>query len=347
MIPCLGYAAQTPTSPLAPFRFERRDVGPDDVHIRISHCGVCHSDLHQVRDEWGGSIFPIVPGHEIVGEVVKVGAGVRKFKVGDTAGVGCLVGSCGKCEDCRAGLEQFCAQVTFTYNSPDPGGSKATYGGYSDSIIVKEHFALKIANRQNLAAIAPLLCAGITTYSPLKRWEVGKGSRVGIMGLGGLGHMGVKFARAFGAEVVVLTTSEKKREDAKRLGAHEVLLTRDPSALEKQKESFHFILNTVSAPHDLGQYLPLLRRDGVMALVGVPEKPPALAAFHLITKRRQIAGSLIGGLPETQEMLDYCAEREITSDVEVIPMQQINTAYDRLARSDVKYRFVIDMKTLV
>lgn len=347
MIKARGFAAIQSKAPLAPYAFERRDVGEHDVHIEILYCGICHSDLHQARDEWGGSIFPMVPGHEIVGRVIKVGPGVRKIKVGEYAGVGCLVESCRTCSSCKQGLEQYCANgATWTYNSPDPQTGGPTFGGYSDNIVVHEDFALRIPATKNLAGVAPLLCAGITTYSPLKHWRVGKGHQVGVVGLGGLGHMGVKLARAMGAHVVCLTTSENKRADALRLGAHEVIVSSDASAMQKAAGSLDFVLNTVAAPHDYNAYLNLLKLDGTMVLVGIPEKEQSVSAFGLISRRRSIAGSLIGGIAETQEMLDFCAEHNIVADVEVIPIQQVNQAYERMLRSDVKYRFVIDLASL-
>jgi alcohol dehydrogenase (NADP+) len=347
MTNAFGYAAQTKSSPLSPFTFERRDVGAADIQIEIQYCGVCHSDIHQVRDEWGGSIYPMVPGHEIVGTVIKVGKSVRKFKEGDLAGVGCMVDSCRECDACKEHLEQYCerSQTVLTYNSRYKDGTP-TYGGYSNQIVCDEAFTLKIPTSLNPAATAPLLCAGITTYSPLKHWDVKKGQRVGVVGLGGLGHMALKFARAFGCHVTQFTTSPGKEQDAIRLGAHEVVLTRDPSTLGKLARSFHFILDTVSAPHDLNMYLSLLRRDGHMVLVGLPEKPAAVSAFSLAFGRRSLAGSGIGGIAETQEMLDYCGRHEIDSDIEMIPIQKINEAYERMRRNDVKYRFVIDMESL-
>ena len=347
MIKSHGYAARDKQSPLGSFDFERREVGPKDVLIDIQFCGVCHSDLHQVRDEWGGSIYPMVPGHEIVGRVAKVGAQVKKFKAGDLAGVGCMVDSCRECNSCREGEEQYCdrGQTVLTYNSRAKDGSP-TYGGYSNNIVCDEAFVLKVSPKLNLAAVAPLLCAGITTYSPLRHWGVGEGQRVGVVGLGGLGHMALKFAHAFGAHVTQFTTSPGKEQDAKRLGAHEVVLTRDPANLAKLAGSFHFIIDTVSAPHDLNAYITMLRRNGHMVLVGAPEKPAPVAAFPLIMGRRSLAGSAIGGVRETQEMLDYCAEKNIVSDVELTPIQKINQAYERMVRNDVKYRFVIDMASL-
>ena len=342
-----GYAAQSATTPLAPFSFERREPGPKDVQIEILYCGVCHSDLHTARNEWTNTIYPVVPGHEIVGRVSKVGSQVKKFKAGDAAGVGCLVYSCGHCENCKDGLENYCEQgLGGTYNSEDNHLGGMTYGGYSRSIVVDEAFVLQIPKNLDLAATAPLLCAGITTYSPLRHWKVGKGQKVGVVGLGGLGHMGLKLAHAMGAHVVLFTTSANKIEDAKRLGADEVVLTKDPSQMEKQTNSFDFILDTVSADHDVNAYLNLLKRDATMVLVGAPNTPVRVASFSLIFKRRNFAGSLIGGLPETQEMLDFCAEHNIVSDIEIIPMQKINEAYERMLKSDVKYRFVIDMSSL-
>jgi alcohol dehydrogenase (NADP+) len=345
-----AYAAQSKTSPMAPYSLQRREPGPQDVQIEILYCGVCHSDLHQVRDEWNQfmpTAYPCVPGHEIVGRVVKAGSAVKKFKEGDIAGVGCMVDSDRTCPQCRAGEEMFCeGPATFTYNSPDKILGGVTYGGYTDNIVVDEAFALRINEKKNLAGTAPLLCAGITTYSPMRHWNVGKGQKVGVIGLGGLGHMGVKFGRAFGAHVVLFTTSAGKVEDGKRLGADEVVISKNAADVQKHAGSFHFILDTVSAEHDLNQYLSLLRPNGSMVLVGAPEKPAAVSAFNLIMGRRRLAGSAIGGIPETQEMLDFCAEKGITSDIEMIKIQQIDDAYARLLKSDVKYRFVIDMSSL-
>lgn len=343
-----GYAARSSTTPLSPFSFERREPGAKDVDIEILYCGVCHSDLHQVRNEWAGTNYPVVPGHEIVGRVVRVGAGVKGFKQGDLAAVGCLVDSCRTCPDCRDGLEQYCRnEAVFTYNSPDKLLGGMTYGGYSKRIVVDQDFVLRVSDRLSAAAAAPLLCAGITTYSPLRHWSVTKGHKVGVVGLGGLGHMGVKLAHAFGAEVVLFTTSPGKAADGKRLGASEVVVSKDDGAMKKHGGSFDFILNTVAAPHNLDAYVDLLTRDGTMCLVGAPDNPhPSPTVFKLIARRRSIAGSLIGGIKETQEMLDFCAERGIVSDVEIIPIQQINEAYERMLKSDVKYRFVIDMATL-
>ncbi|MGH2396146.1 MAG: NAD(P)-dependent alcohol dehydrogenase [bacterium] len=347
MTATLGYASQTAASPLAPFSFERRPPGPHDVQIDILYCGICHSDLHQARNEWHNTVYPCVPGHEIVGKVITVGDHVRKFKVGNTAAIGCLVDSCRECPSCREHLEQFCEKgPIFTYNSPEKQTGGTTYGGYSTTIVVDEDFVLQVPQNLNLAAVAPLLCAGITTYSPLRRWNVSKGQKVGIVGLGGLGHMAVKFANAFGANVVLFTTSPGKGEDAKRLGAQEVVVSRNESEMQVHAGSVDFILDTVSAQHDLNAYLNLLKRDGTMVLVGAPEQPLPVASFNLILQRRQLAGSLIGGLAETQEMLDFCGKHGITSDIEKINIQQINEAYDRLLKSDVKYRFVIDMASL-
>ncbi|MGH7536320.1 MAG: NAD(P)-dependent alcohol dehydrogenase [Gemmatimonadales bacterium] len=343
-----GYAALGPTAPLAPFRFERRVPGPRDVQIEILYCGVCHSDIHQVRNEWAGTTYPIVPGHEIVGRVVRVGGEVSRFKPGDHAAVGCLVDSCRTCPECAAGLEQYCQNgFTLTYNSPDPHTGGMTYGGYSDRIVVDERFVFQVSGRLDLAAAAPLLCAGITTYSPLRHWQVGPGSTVGVVGLGGLGHMGVKLAKAFGAEVGLFTTSPGKAGDARRLGADEVIISKDAGEMRRQASRFDFILDTVAAPHDLDAYLRLLKRDGTLCLVGAPDQPhPSPSAFALISRRRRLTGSAIGGIPETQEMLDFCAERGIVSDIELIPIQGINEAYERMLRSDVKYRFVIDLASL-
>jgi uncharacterized zinc-type alcohol dehydrogenase-like protein len=346
-----AYAAPSATSPLGPITIDRRDPTPTDVEMEILYCGVCHSDLHFVRNEWNMTIYPCVPGHEIVGRVTRVGSAVKGFRAGDIAAVGCMVDSCRTCPDCREGLEQYCRQgSTFTYNGPDkhvPGGKGVTYGGYSDRIVVDEAFTLRVPRNLSPAAAAPLLCAGITTYSPLRHWKVGKGSRVGVVGLGGLGHMAVKFAHAMGAHTALFTTSPGKAEDAKRLGADEVVISRDKDAMAKQAGSFDFILNTVAASHDLDPFLNALKRDGTLCLVGAPEHPhPSPAVFNLIFKRRSLTGSLIGGIAETQEMLDFCGEHGIVSDIELIPMQGINEAYERMLRSDVKYRFVIDMASL-
>ncbi len=344
-----AFAAQTAQSPLALASIERRDVGTRDVQIDILYCGVCHSDLHTARGEWPGITFPVVPGHEIVGRVVKVGTEVMGFKAGELAAVGCMVDSCKACPNCARGLEQYCEkEVVFTYNSPDrhlPG--KATYGGYARSIVVDQRFVLRVSQQVNLAATAPLLCAGITTYSPLKHWGATKGKKVGIVGLGGLGHMGVKFSRAFGCHTVLFTTSAGKVEDGRRLGADEVVISKNEAEMGKHAGSFDFILNTVAASHNLDAFTNLLRTDGTLCLVGAPEHPhPSPSIWPLLMKRRSIAGSCIGGIPETQEMLDFCAKREITCDVEMIPIQGINEAYERMLRGDVKYRFVIDMSSL-
>ncbi len=341
-----AYAAQSATSPLAATTIQRRVPIESDVQIEILFCGVCHSDLHFARNEWAFTQYPAVPGHEIVGRVTAVGSGVKKFKVGDTVGVGCLVDSCRTCPDCLAGLEQFCAETIMTYGSTDKHLNAPTLGGYAQSIVVTEEFVLRMPANLDLAAAAPLLCAGITTYSPLRHWKVGPGQKVGIVGLGGLGHMGVKFARAFGAQVVLFTTSPSKVADGKRLGAHEVVVSTDPAQMAAQAGSFDFILDAVSASHDINAYLNLLKRDGNLTLVGAPEKPLPVAAFPLIMRRRSFSGSLIGGLPETQEMLDFCGQHNITCDIEMIRMDQINGAYERMLTSDVKYRFVIDMASL-
>ena len=347
MIKTQGFAALTAKDALAPFSFERREPGPQDVQIDIEYCGVCHSDLHTARNEWHMTQFPCVPGHEIVGRVVAVGSEVTGFKVGDLAGVGCMVGSCKHCASCDEGLEQYCENgFVGTYNGPLFGGEN-TFGGYSDKIVVRQDFVLHIAPGQNLAAVAPLLCAGITTYSPLKHWKVGPGQKVGIVGLGGLGHMGVKIAHAMGAHVVLFTTSPGKTADALRLGADEVVVSRNADEMARHANSFDFILNTVAAPHNLDAFTGLLKRDGTMTLVGAPAEPhPSPSVFNLIFKRRSIAGSLIGGIAETQEMLDFCAEHGIVSDIEVIAMQDINEAYERMLKGDVKYRFVIDIASL-
>jgi uncharacterized zinc-type alcohol dehydrogenase-like protein len=342
-----AYSAASASSPLVATTIERRVPTPTDVQIQIIYCGVCHSDLHFARDEWHFTQYPAVPGHEIVGKVTAVGSGVKKFKVGDTVGVGCLVDSCRTCANCRAGEEQFCDNgMVMTYGSVDKHLGTPTLGGYSQSIVVTEDFVLRIPSNLNLAAAAPLLCAGITTYSPMRHWKVGAGQKVGIVGLGGLGHMGVKFAKAFGAHVVLFTTSPGKVADGKRLGADEVVISTDEAQMTAQAGSFDFILDAVSATHDINAYLNLLKRDGNLVLVGAPEKPLPVAAFPLIFRRRSMSGSLIGGLPETQEMLDFCGKHNITSDIEMIRMDQINTAYERMLKSDVKYRFVIDMASL-
>ena len=348
MISTAGYAAPSADAPFGPLTFERRDTGARDVRIDILFCGVCHSDLHTARGEWPGTVYPCIPGHEIVGRVTEAGADVTHFKVGQIVGVGCMVDSCQHCASCAEGLEQYCESgMTGTYNSPDKHAGGVTYGGYSKTIVVDEKFVLRISDKLDPAAAAPLLCAGITTWSPLRHWKVGKGHRVGIVGLGGLGHMGLKLAHALGAHVVLFTTSESKRADALRLGADEVVLSNDADAMAAQANSLDFILNTVAAPHNLDAFLVLLKRDGVMTLVGAPSEPhPSPGVFNLIMKRRSLAGSLIGGIAETQEMLDFCAEHGIVSDIEVIPIQQIDAAYERMLKSDVKYRFVIDMNSL-
>ncbi len=341
-----AYAAASATSNLVRANISRRTPSDHDIQIEILFCGVCHSDLHTARNEWGGTVYPCVPGHEIVGRVTKVGAHVTKFKPGDIAAVGCLVDSDRTCPECQAGLEQYCGHWVGTYNSPDKHTDGVTYGGYSDSIVVDEHFVLRVPSNLDLAGAAPLLCAGITTYSPLRHWGVTTGKKVGVVGLGGLGHMGVKLAHAFGAHVVVFTTSSNKTEDALRLGANEFVVSRNSDEMQKHAGSFDFILDTVSADHDINAYFNLLHRDGNLTLVGAPEKPLAVAAFPLILKRRSFSGSLIGGIAETQEMLDFCGKHNIVADVEVIPIQKINEAYERMLRSDVKYRFSIDMASL-
>lgn len=347
MIQSKGYAAFHPTSPLSDFQFQRRDVGAHDVLIDIQYSGVCHSDLHQVRNEWKGTIYPIVPGHEIVGKVTAVGSAVTKFKVGDLAGIGCFVDSCRTCKSCQAGLEQYCEVGSLgTYNAIPKGETLPTYGGYANNIVVDEQYTLRISDKLDLKRVAPLLCAGITTYSPLRHWQVGKGHKVAVLGLGGLGHMAVKFAVSFGAEVTMLSTSPSKRADAQNLGAHHFELTTNEADMRKLAGTFDFIIDTVSATHDVNAFVQLLTLDGAMILLGAPPTPAQVAAFSLIAKRRKLSGSLIGGIKETQEMLDYCAENNIMSDVEVIPMNQINEAYERMLISDVKYRFVIDMATL-
>ena len=344
-----AYSVSSATSPFASTTIERRDPTESDVQIEILFCGICHSDLHQARNEWSGvmpTVYPCVPGHEIVGRVTKVGSAVTKFKPGDLAAVGCMVDSDGTCPECKAGLEQFCRNMTLTYNFPDKHTGGVTYGGYSDSVVVAERFALRAPTNLDLAGTAPLLCAGITTYSPLRHWGVTQGKKVGVVGLGGLGHMGVKFAHALGAHTVAFTTSPSKKEDALRLGADEVVVSRNTDEIAKHAGSFDFILDAVAAEHDINAYIQLLRRDGNMTLVGAPEKPLALSVFGLIMARRSLSGSPIGGIAETQEMLDFCGEHNITSDVEVIPIQKIDEAYERMLKSDVKYRFSIDMASL-
>ena len=346
MIQSKGYAAQTPESDLAAWDFERREVGPHDVQLEILFCGVCHSDLHQIKNEWFPGIFPMVPGHEIVGKVIKVGDHVKNFKLGDLAGVGCMVDSCQVCDNCKDGLEQYCfAGNTQTYNNKGRDGVP-TYGGYSNNIVVREEFVLHISDKLPLAATAPLLCAGITTYSPLKHWKVGKGHKLAVLGLGGLGHMAVKFGVAFGAEVTVLSTSPSKEAAAKELGAHHFVVTSDKAQLKSVQASFDFILDTVSAPHDMNLYLSLLKTNGTHICVGVPTEAMSIQAFSLLGGRKSVAGSGIGGIPETQEMLDFCAENNIVSDIELIDIKDITSAYERMVKGDVRYRFVIDLATL-
>jgi uncharacterized zinc-type alcohol dehydrogenase-like protein len=344
-----AYSAASTKSPLASTTIARRDPTEHDVRIQILYCGICHSDLHQVRNEWSEmmpTVYPCVPGHEIVGRVTQVGSAVSKFKPGDLAAVGCMVDSDRTCSECQAGLEQFCANFTLTYNFPDKHLGGVTYGGYSDSIVVDQRFVLRVPANLKLAGVAPLLCAGITTYSPMRHWGVAKGKKVGVVGLGGLGHMGVKFAHALDGHVVVFTTSPSKKQDAFRLGADEVVISRNADEMQRHSGSFDFILDAVSAEHDINAYINLLRRDGNITLVGAPEKPLAVSAFGLIMGRRSLSGSPIGGIAETQEMLDFCGQHNITADVEVIPIQKVNEAYERLLKSDVKYRFSIDMTSL-
>jgi uncharacterized zinc-type alcohol dehydrogenase-like protein len=348
MLKVRGYAAHDAHSPLVPFTFERREPGPHDIQIEILYCGICHSDLHQARDNWKNSLYPMVPGHEIVGRVVRVGAEVKKLKPGDLAGVGCMVDSCRHCFACDEGLEQYCQHgATWTYNSRERDSEQLTFGGYSEQIVVEERFVVKIPSSLDLKAVAPLLCAGITTYSPLRHWKVGPGQKVGVIGLGGLGHMGVKFAKALGAHVVMITTSPDKGRDAKRLGADEVLISRDAEAMAKHAGAFDFLLNTIPVSHDVNPYMALLKLDGTMVLVGVlTELMPPLSGANLIFGRKSVAGSGIGGMPETQEMIDFCAKHGIVSDIEMVPIQSVNEAYERLETNDVKYRFVIDMASL-
>ncbi len=346
MIQSKGYAAQNPKSSLTPFTFERRDPGPKDVVVEIAYCGICHSDIHQVRDEWGGSMYPMVPGHEIVGKVTAVGAEVSKFKVGDLAGVGVTVETCMQCENCRAGAEPYCLKgMVGTYNAKTYEG-EMTYGGYANNIVAPEHYVYRISPKLELAAVAPLLCAGITTWSPLRHWGIGPGKKVGIVGLGGLGHMGLKFAHSLGAETALFTTSESKAADAKRLGADEVVISKDAGAMKSHAGKFDFILDCVSAPHDLNEYMSLLRLDGTLCQVGLPDKPLPVSAFSLVTNRRSLSGSMIGGMNETQEMLDYCAEEGIVSDIEMTSIDKLDETYERVLKGDVKYRFVIDLGTL-
>jgi alcohol dehydrogenase (NADP+) len=343
-----GYAARDAKSPLTPFRFARRAPGPHDVEIDILYCGICHSDLHQARNDWRNSLYPMVPGHEIVGRVVAVGDHVKKLKAGDYAAVGCMVDSCRHCSACNDDLEQYCEHgATWTYNARERNSEQLTFGGYSEKIVVEERFVAKVPANLDLKAVAPLLCAGITTWSPLRHWKVGPGQKVGVIGLGGLGHMGIKFAKALGAHVVMITTSADKAKDAKRLGADEVLLSRDAAAMRAQAASFDFLLNTVPVPHDLNPYLALLKRDRTMAIVGVlTELEPPVYGGSLIGGRKSVAGSAIGGMKETQEMLDFCGKHNIVADIEIVPIQAVNEAYERLIKNDVKYRFVIDMESL-
>jgi uncharacterized zinc-type alcohol dehydrogenase-like protein len=346
-LPARAYAAQSSSSGLAPWDFERRPVGPHDVLMEIKYCGVCHTDIHFVRNEWGISVYPMVPGHEIVGVVTRVGAHVKKYKEGDTVGVGCMVESCRVCDNCNEGQQQYCLNGnTFTYNGPEKETGGITYGGYSNQMVVNEDFVLRVADSLPLQKVAPLLCAGITTYSPLRRWKIGKGHKVGVVGLGGLGHMAVKFAASFGAEVTVLSTSPQKREDALKLGAHHFVVTKDEEQVKKAGNNFDFIVDTVATRHDYNLYLTMLKTKGTLICLGAPPEPIEIAAFSLLFQGREVAGSLIGGIAETQEMLDYCAEHNITADVEVIDIKDINHAYERMERSDVKYRFVIDLSTL-
>jgi uncharacterized zinc-type alcohol dehydrogenase-like protein len=342
-----GYAAQDSKSPLGPFNFSRREPGPTEINIEILFCGVCHSDLHMTRNEWGNAVYPMVPGHEIVGRVTASGKDVRKFKVGENAAVGVIIDSCRHCPPCNRGEEHFCLEgSTLTYAAKDRVDGSITMGGYSSNYVVDERFAHAVPPNLDIAAVAPLLCAGITTYSPLRHWKAGPGKKVGIIGLGGLGHMALKFAHSFGAHTVQFTTNERKREDALRLGADEVICSKDPAQMKAHAYSFDFILDCVSAPHTMDDYLPLLTQDGTLTLVGLPEKPPSFAPFNLIGGRKSIAGSMIGGMLETQQMLDYCGQMNIVSDVEVIPIQKINEAFERMLKQDVKYRFVIDMSSL-
>jgi uncharacterized zinc-type alcohol dehydrogenase-like protein len=346
MIQSHGYAAQQSTTPLAPFSFTRRDPKEGDVVVEIEYCGVCHSDIHSTRNEWGNAIYPMVPGHEIVGRVTAAGSGVSRFKVGDRVGVGVIIDSCRACPDCKNNEEQYCqVGATLTYGVHDKYG-ELTYGGYSSNIVVEQRFVHSVSAKLDPAGVAPLLCAGITTYSPLRYWKIGPGMKVGVVGLGGLGHMALKFAHAFGAHVVQFTTSESKIADARRLGADEVVISKDEAVMKKEQNSFDFIIDTVSAVHDLNAYLPLLKREATYCQVGLPDQPPVIHMGNLLFKRRALSGSIIGGMKETQEMLDYCAENNIVSDVEVIPIQKINEAFERVLRSDVKYRFVIDMASL-
>jgi uncharacterized zinc-type alcohol dehydrogenase-like protein len=347
MMKTAAYAAQSSTSKMEPMQIERREPGPHDVVVDVEYCGICHSDIHMAHNDWGMTVYPVVPGHEIVGRIKQVGAKVKKFKEGQLVGVGCLVESCRTCSSCKEGLEQYCETgFTMTYGSPDPISGGMTHGGYSTLMTVNEDFILNVSDKLDAKAVAPLLCAGITTYSPLRHWKVSKGQKVGVIGLGGLGHMGVKFASALGAHTVMITTSPEKAIDAKKLGAHEVLISKDEKAMEEAANSFDFLLNTIPVPHDINSYIGLLKRDATMAIVGCINDVAAVNGGGLIFARKSIAGSLIGGIKETQEMLDFCAKHNIVSDVEMIDMQDINTAFERVMKSDVKYRFVIDMKSL-
>jgi uncharacterized zinc-type alcohol dehydrogenase-like protein len=347
MFQARGYAVHSATSPLVPFSFSRREPGSHDVRIEILYSGICHSDLHQARNDWSNSMYPMVPGHEIVGRVVEVGSEVKKFRVGDYAGVGCMVDSCRQCSACRENLEQYCEEgASYTYNSTERGSEAPTFGGYSDQIVVEERFVVKVSPVLDLKAVAPLLCAGITTYSPLRHWQVGRGQKVGVIGLGGLGHMGIKFAKALGAHVVMITTSPAKGRDASRLGADEVLVSSDAAAMASHAASFDFLLNTIPVSHDMNPYMALLKRDRTMVLVGVLTETEPLAGINVIFGRKSLAGSAIGGMVETQEMMDFCAEHGIVSDVEIIPIQSVNEAFERLVKNDVKYRFVIDIASL-
>ncbi|MGE5400762.1 MAG: NAD(P)-dependent alcohol dehydrogenase [Ignavibacteriales bacterium] len=342
-----AYGTEAPDVPLHPLSIKRRSLLPNDVEVEISYCGICHSDLHQIKNDFGHTMFPIVPGHEIVGKVTRVGEHVKKFKAGDLAAVGCLVDSCGKCEYCESDLEQFCEKgATYSFNSPDKHSGGATYGGFSENIVTDEKYVLRVPEKLNLAAAAPLLCAGITVYSPLKHWQAGPGTKVGVLGIGGLGHLAIKMAKAMGAHVVVFTTSPSKAEDAKRLGADEAVISTDAEQLNRYARSLHFIIDTVSAKHDVNAYLNLLRHDGSVVLVGLPPQPIEVGAFNVVMGRRSFSGSNIGGIKETQEMLEFCAEHNITADIELINIQYINEAFDRLEKGDVKYRFVIDMESL-
>ncbi|HSU18984.1 MAG TPA: NAD(P)-dependent alcohol dehydrogenase [Acidobacteriaceae bacterium] len=341
-----GYAAHSKTSSLAPFHFDRREPRPDDVVVEIQYSGICHSDIHQVRDEWGGSIYPMVPGHEIVGRVTAVGANVKRFKPGDLAGVGVTVQTCMQCENCLAGEEPYCTRgMVGTYNALDYDGNP-TYGGYANNIVAPEHYVYSISDKLDLAAVAPLLCAGITTYSPLRFWKAGPNKKVGVVGLGGLGHMALKFAHSFGAHVVQFTTSESKIADAQKLGADDVVISKDQRAMQKEAASFDLIIDCVSAPHDMNAYLNLLRRDGTLCLVGLPDQPVSISPFSIITNRRSFSGSMIGGMRETQEMLDYCAEKNIVADIEMTTYDKLEEAYERVVKGDVKYRFVLDNNSL-